>query len=122
MTIKIPCQIGIDVGDGSGDQTTVSVVSGNHLGFVKSIKDRREIRNFARFLRLKEKYWKKMLTRPRWIAYLGLSPEEAAACLKRENNPICQCKKPAIVTDETWCFGCGKATPITLTAKYQKGK
>lgn len=47
-----------------------------------SLNDRRELRNFQRFLRLKERFLPKMLTRERWQRYLGLSPEEARRMLE----------------------------------------
>lgn len=39
--------------------------------------DRRELRNFRRFLRLWPIYGFDMLERPRWQKYLGLTEQEA---------------------------------------------
>lgn len=41
--------------------------------------DRREMRNFMRFLRLWPAHSFEMVQRPRWQKYLGLSTEEAVA-------------------------------------------
>lgn len=41
--------------------------------------DRRELRNFARFLRLWPHHSFDMINRPRWQKYLGLSSEEVEA-------------------------------------------
>lgn len=52
-----------------------------------SFNDRREVRNFSRFLKLWQHRSFDMIQRPRWQKYLGLSPEEVeafnAAALKR---------------------------------------
>ena len=56
-----------------------------------SASDRRELRNFRRFLALKDRYLPKMLTRPRWQRYLGLTPEEAQTlhpCTPTPNNNV----------------------------------
>lgn len=43
-----------------------------------TLADRRELRNFSRFLKLKDAGWLfDMLERPRWLRYMGLTPEEA---------------------------------------------
>ena len=39
--------------------------------------DLREIRNFQRYLKLLPKYRLRMLQRPRWQKYLGLTDQEA---------------------------------------------
>lgn len=39
--------------------------------------DRRELRNFQRYLKLLPKYKLRMLQRPRWQKYLGLTDREA---------------------------------------------
>ena len=44
---------------------------------VPSIQDRREIRNFERFLRLWPHHGFDMLARPRWQKYLGINAQEA---------------------------------------------
>jgi hypothetical protein len=44
-----------------------------------SANDRRELRNFRRFLRLWPHHGFDMLHRPRWQKYLGLTAQEAAA-------------------------------------------
>jgi hypothetical protein len=58
--------------------------------------DRRELRNFGRFLRLWPHHSFDMLQRPRWQKYLGLDAEEVAAfnaaALKRCGLP--QGEKP----------------------------
>ena len=41
------------------------------------MQDRREVRNFQRFLRLLPRYELRMLQRPRWQRYLGLAGDEA---------------------------------------------
>lgn len=46
---------------------------------VANFNDRREIRNFIRYLRLWPHHGFDMLHRPRWQKYLGLTPAEAAA-------------------------------------------
>ena len=43
----------------------------------QTLNDRRELRNFQRFLRLWPHHGFDMLYRPRWQKYLGLTPEEA---------------------------------------------
>lgn len=44
--------------------------------------DRREVRNFQRFLRLWPIHGFDMLERPRWQKYLAISPAEAAMLQK----------------------------------------
>lgn len=44
--------------------------------------DRRELRNFQRFLRLWPTHGFDMLQRPRWQRYLGVTPAEAATLQK----------------------------------------
>jgi len=51
-------------------------------GEIKSKQDRREVRNFQRFLRLLPRYELRMLQRPRWQKYLGLTSQEAWLCAK----------------------------------------
>lgn len=46
---------------------------------VASVADRREIRNFQRFLRLWPTHGFDMWNRPRWQAYLGLTEGEVEA-------------------------------------------
>jgi len=48
-----------------------------------SANDRREVRNFQRFLRLWPVHGFDMLERPRWQKYLAISPAEAAILQKR---------------------------------------
>ena len=43
-----------------------------------SAADRRELRHFERFLKLKDRHLARMLTRPRWQRYLGLTAPQAA--------------------------------------------
>lgn len=54
---------------------------------IPSPQDRREMRNFQRWLRLWPHHGFDMIQRPRWQKYLGFSPEEIeainAAALKR---------------------------------------
>lgn len=50
---------------------------------VRHLKDRREIRNYMRFLRLWPIHGFDMLHRPRWQKYLGLSPSEATKMATR---------------------------------------
>jgi hypothetical protein len=44
---------------------------------VLSSRDRRELRNFERFLRFRRTHLATMMTRPRWQKYLNLTPQEA---------------------------------------------
>lgn len=44
-----------------------------------SLHDRRELRNFARFLRLWPAHGFDMIQRPRWKKYLGLTDDEVEA-------------------------------------------
>jgi hypothetical protein len=44
---------------------------------VPDLSDRRELRNFQRFLRLWPLHGFDMLERPRWRKYLAISPDEA---------------------------------------------
>lgn len=53
-----------------------------------SPQDRRELRNFQRFLRLWPEYGLDLIQRPRWQKYLGLSPEEVAAINDRIDKEI----------------------------------
>jgi hypothetical protein len=46
---------------------------------VPSPQDRRELRNFMRWLRLWPHHGFDMIQRPRWQKYLGLTPEEVTA-------------------------------------------
>lgn len=39
--------------------------------------DKREFRNFERFLRLSVRHLPEMMTRPRWQKYLNVTPREA---------------------------------------------
>lgn len=50
--------------------------------------DRRELRNFERFLRFRRTHLATMMTRPRWQKYLNLTPQEAwkYAKLRRSVN------------------------------------
>ena len=50
---------------------------------VPLLNDRREIRNYMRFLRLWPHHGFDMLARPRWQRYLALSPSEASAMQTR---------------------------------------
>jgi hypothetical protein len=50
---------------------------------VPSMQDRRELRNFQRFLRLWPHHGFDMLARPRWQKYLAITPDEAAMLQKR---------------------------------------
>jgi len=45
---------------------------------VPSPQDRRELRNFQRWLRLWPHYGFEMIQRPRWQKYLGITPDEVA--------------------------------------------
>lgn len=47
-------------------------------------EDRREIRNFQRFLALKARHYQRMLLRPRWQKYLNITLEEAKFIAKQE--------------------------------------
>lgn len=58
---------------------------------VPSPQDRRELRNFQRWLRLWPHHGFDMIQRQRWQKYLGLSPEEveawnAAAAKRAQSN------------------------------------
>lgn len=46
---------------------------------VASLSDRRELRNFTRFLRLWPVHGFDMIQRPRWKKYLGFTDEEVEA-------------------------------------------
>ncbi len=46
---------------------------------VSSLQDRRELRNFHRFLKLWPHHGFDMLVRPRWQKYLAINAAEAAA-------------------------------------------
>lgn len=46
---------------------------------VVDLTDRRELRNFRRFLRLWPHHSFDMIQRPRWQKYVGLTPEEVEA-------------------------------------------
>lgn len=46
---------------------------------VASLNDRRELRNFQRWLRLWPHHAYDMVQRPRWQKYLGFAPEEVGA-------------------------------------------
>jgi len=63
------------------------ITSEADIAKVPSPQDRRELRNFQRWLRLWPHHGFDMIQRPRWQKYLGLSPEEVeafnAAALKR---------------------------------------
>lgn len=65
---------------------------------VPSPQDRRELRNFQRWLRLWPHHAFDMIQRPRWQKYLGLTPEEVAAfnsaAAKRAGFPPPQEGKP----------------------------
>lgn len=54
---------------------------------VPSLQDRRELRNFGRFLKLWPTRGFDMVTRPRWQKYLGLSDAEVAAMTKPVWSP-----------------------------------
>jgi hypothetical protein len=58
------------------------IVSKDNIHLVKDATDRREIRNYMRFLRLWPKYKLPMLARIRWQRYLNLTPQEAMALSK----------------------------------------
>ena len=49
---------------------------------VPSMQDRRELRNFQRFLRLWPHHGFDMLARPRWQKYLAITVDEAAVLQK----------------------------------------
>jgi hypothetical protein len=53
------------------------IVSKDNLHLIENAGDRREVRNFQRFLALWPHHRQKMLTRPRWQRYLNVTPEEA---------------------------------------------
>ena len=53
---------------------------------VPSLQDRRELRNFQRFLKLWPQWGFDMLSRPRWQKYLGVSEQEAA--MLQKNPPF----------------------------------
>lgn len=55
---------------------------------VSDMGDRRELRNFMRFLRLWPVHGFDMLERPRWQKYLGISQSEATVLQK--NPPFRQ--------------------------------
>lgn len=55
------------------------IMSEADIARVPSPKDRRELRNFARFLRVWPHHSFDMIQRPRWQKYLGLAPEEVEA-------------------------------------------
>lgn len=56
------------------------IISGeSDIAKLASRKDRREIRNYMRFLRLWPVHGFDMLERPRWQKYLGVSPQEATS-------------------------------------------
>jgi hypothetical protein len=48
------------------------------IALVQGATDRKELRNFARFLKLWPIHGYDMLHRPRWQKYLAISPDEAA--------------------------------------------
>lgn len=53
--------------------------------------DRRELRNYDRYLRLWPRFKQRMLLRPRWQKYLGITPRQAwkygKTLLKEEAAP-----------------------------------
>ena len=53
---------------------------------VVDLSDRRELRNFLRFLRLWPHHGFDMLERPRWQKYLGINASEAA--MLQKNPPF----------------------------------
>ena len=53
---------------------------------VSNLSDRRELRNFQRFLRLWPSHGFDMLERPRWRKYLGITPAEAE--MLQKNPPF----------------------------------
>ena len=55
---------------------TMIISSEADIAKVPSLQDRRELRNFQRWLRLWPHHAFDMIQRPRWQKYLGLSPEE----------------------------------------------
>jgi hypothetical protein len=61
---------------------------------VPSLQDRRELRNFNRFLRLWPAHGFDMIQRPRWQKYLGLSEQEAAAMVPRPQFPTPAGREP----------------------------
>jgi hypothetical protein len=58
------------------------IVSKENLHLVENPTDRREIRNYMRFLRLWPKHKLTMLQRISWQRYLNLTPQEALALSK----------------------------------------
>lgn len=67
------------------------IMSEADIAKVPSLQDRRELRNFQRWLRLWPHHSFDMIQRPRWQKYLGLSTEEVtawnAAAAKRAGFP-----------------------------------
>jgi hypothetical protein len=63
------------------------IASEADIAKIPSAADRRELRNFRRFLRLWPHFSFDMVQRPRWQSYLGFNAEEVlainAAALKR---------------------------------------
>lgn len=55
------------------------ITSEADIAKVASLNDRRELRNFTRFLRLWPHHSFDMINRPRWQKYLGFSAEEVVA-------------------------------------------
>jgi hypothetical protein len=60
------------------------VTSEADIAKVPSMQDRRELRNFMRFLRLWPIHGYDMLERPRWRKYLAINEAEAASL---QRNP-----------------------------------
>lgn len=55
------------------------ITSEADIAKIADLNDRREVRNFQRFLRLWPIHGFDMLDRPRWQKYLVISPSEAKA-------------------------------------------
>lgn len=58
----------------------MTIITGEaDIAKVPSPQDRRELRNFGRFLRMWPHHSFDMIQKPRWQKYLGLDAEEVAA-------------------------------------------
>lgn len=64
-------------GDWFASQRDEREHAGRCPGPTRSVADRRELRNFRRFLRLWPRFHQRMLVRPVWLRYLNINECEA---------------------------------------------